>query len=147
MSEWQPIKTAPKDGRKVMLFCPDAHDEADKIILGYWLHFPASTPQGQDISSWVCDGSEIWDVVPTYWMPLPLHPVSLDWVSHDGKGMPVDGASFVEVRFRGGKTPVHKDELPVMASALGCYGIPWSLWTWNDQYPEDDIIAYRVVQK
>lgn len=73
MSEWQPIETAPKDGTKIMVYCPwfgvcgPAQWDDDRYAKKprpYWTHW----------------GSGIWGVSrvredqPTHWMPLLQPP-------------------------------------------------------------------------
>jgi hypothetical protein len=79
MGEWQPIETAPKDGRFVLLHVPkglesgvitvgaywksDARGETGRFLKGHWDGW-----LGMDadiVSSW-CH--------PTHWMPLPAPP-------------------------------------------------------------------------
>jgi hypothetical protein len=65
MSEWQPIETAPKDGKRILLVI-----NIDKIfvVIGGW----DSSWTGQ---CWVYDTKRIpTDVMPTHWMPLPKPP-------------------------------------------------------------------------
>ncbi len=64
--EWQPIDTAPKDGRRVILFtvwsetpdypCPSFSE----VQIGYWRH--------ED--GWIMENIG----EPTYWMPIPKSP-------------------------------------------------------------------------
>lgn len=59
--DWQPIETAPKDGREIILFDPD--------------YFPRSGFEGRYSApgaNWFSSfGSP---VEPTHWMPLPEPP-------------------------------------------------------------------------
>lgn len=71
MSEWLPIETAPKDGRRVDLWVIDR--------AGHGYRYP-------DVRfDWIADDSFGWtdanshgrlepDVAPTHWMPLPSPP-------------------------------------------------------------------------
>jgi hypothetical protein len=61
---WAPIETAPKDGSRIMLYCPI---EA-AIINGQWREYPTH-------SSWIADDWN-YSVHPTHWMPLPAPPQS-----------------------------------------------------------------------
>jgi hypothetical protein len=65
MTEWQPIETAPRDGRRVLL-CRAKHPEPWSAHTGYWHK-----------------SREIWSPMgmypernpnPTHWMPLPEPP-------------------------------------------------------------------------
>jgi hypothetical protein len=71
--EWQPIETAPKDGRDVLIFCPTndrkpvceawwARDYEEGP--GYWM-----TPIGPNGR-----GYTILPSTATHWMPLPEPP-------------------------------------------------------------------------
>lgn len=68
MSEWQPIATAPKDGRPVLVYIPEGH--------------PRKASQGLRVAHWeqpwkcwqLLPGQLI--VIPTHWMPLPDPPVA-----------------------------------------------------------------------
>jgi hypothetical protein len=64
MSEWKPIETAPKDGRKVVVMTPGYHVRSARYIesLAGW-------------SAW--EGSDNDDhLKPTHWMPMPELPRS-----------------------------------------------------------------------
>lgn len=63
MSEWQPIETAPTEGRGLIYFGKSGHVEdasfhADED--GGWMYV-------------LFDGEQL-DDSPTHWMPLPLPP-------------------------------------------------------------------------
>ncbi len=65
-SGWRPIETAPKDGTKVLVFCP--HDSPFQAVANY---------HRQESPEWVgwvesYDGEDIWP--PSHWMPLPPAP-------------------------------------------------------------------------
>lgn len=57
--QWQPIETAPKDGRRLLLWWPEWCDEPIKgwWADGYWQCIDAVVEEG-----------------PTHWMPLPPPP-------------------------------------------------------------------------
>lgn len=60
MSEWQPIETAPKDGRQVLIACPEY------IHIAFW-----------NGASW--DDGDFQDNLGTFWthwMPLPNPPAT-----------------------------------------------------------------------
>jgi hypothetical protein len=71
VSEWQPIETAPKDGRKVLIAYEDLHGKPHCAI-----------------SRWYWKRGGYWSahahVDVTHWMPLPSAPSDLP----DGKGNP-----------------------------------------------------------
>ena len=66
-SEWQPIETAPKDGRMVLLFPSRCWaEDSDRGEVGYW---------DNDFHDWGGLGSAAEDYTgPTHWMPLPSPP-------------------------------------------------------------------------
>lgn len=64
--EWQPIETAPKDGRVILAYCPTTMDYM-RIVPVRW-HFLASHG---DI--WVDGNESAWGGL-THWMPLPQPP-------------------------------------------------------------------------
>ena len=62
--QWQPIKTAPKDGTRIRLFCPDN---------GQWESWWV-----EDGEEWFADGQGFELVpYPTHWQPLPAPPQAL----------------------------------------------------------------------
>lgn len=64
-SKWQPIKTAPKDGTRVIL------SSANIVVTGFWS--PSS-------SVWLCDwsaGNGDPKEKPTHWQPLPEPPQAI----------------------------------------------------------------------
>lgn len=77
MSEWQPIETAPKDGRDILVSFGS---------MGIWLVFWAD-PFGDDAPTlWCVDDNKHGpyplrgysfegECAPTHWMPLPEPPV------------------------------------------------------------------------
>lgn len=61
MQEWQPIKTAPKDGNHILLYRPEIQ------YVGYY---------GGSVSGWRINAPGLpamWPL-PTHWMPLPDSP-------------------------------------------------------------------------
>ena len=56
---WQPIETAPKDGREVLLW------DGNACCVGRWL---------DDILEWVPQHGD-WGIAATHWAPLPSPPV------------------------------------------------------------------------
>lgn len=99
MSEWRPIRTAPKKGEEVLLYCPAgcksssrAEGMAGKIVVGTW-RGRSYGPGGY----WICDVTEndfgyyegdfsqsAIEIKPTHWMPLPLEPVREATASESG---------------------------------------------------------------
>ena len=70
MSEWQPIETAPKDGRTIIVF----RNIHGWNVLGYayWVDV-------RGIDGWVSNGfsdppGNLGLGHPTHWMPLPTPP-------------------------------------------------------------------------
>ena len=69
---WQPIETAPKDGRDVLLWYPleGLSDTFERVLPAHWAH-----------ENWVFQGrafrgySQAYQ--PTHWMPLPPAPTLL----------------------------------------------------------------------
>lgn len=71
MSDWQPIETAPRDGRPILIWQPDKAYQPQRnyddwrYAIGYWR-------TDEKIGSWGNRNSAV--VTPTYWMPLPPPP-------------------------------------------------------------------------
>lgn len=71
MSEmkWQPIETAPKDGREILLF---DRDDLPTVFAGKW------APVAGDGGWWIYADELLQDACaeafPTHWMPLPPPP-------------------------------------------------------------------------
>ena len=64
MNEWQPIETAPKDGRWVLVFIPEAYNwHYGERHCAKWVSRE---------SGWSMPG--IGGLSPTHWMPLPEPP-------------------------------------------------------------------------
>lgn len=68
MSEWQPIETAPKDGRRILV---SEANYVDSIGCAYWSYSKEWKEEGW-YSSACCD--DITMFFPTHWMPLPPPP-------------------------------------------------------------------------
>jgi len=66
-SGWQPIETAPRDGRPLLLFARSLRAQSPIRLVGWWIYgrgwieaaFAPNHPTG---------------VEPTHWMPLPEFP-------------------------------------------------------------------------
>jgi hypothetical protein len=61
--EWQPIETAPKDGKRILVFCSHSNMTIETCWLensgfGWWWNTHHLNP-------------------PTHWMPLPKPPITL----------------------------------------------------------------------
>lgn len=70
-----------------------------------------------------------------------------EWIEHDGKGMPVDGESYVHVRFRDGSAD--EPVIPFFEADKAKY---WdddnpllNNWLWGSCDLDSEIVAYRVV--
>lgn len=59
-NQWKPIETAPKDGTKILVWCPSAHG-LDELYAVCAYH--------EDAGFCVCELRE-----PTHWQPLPQPP-------------------------------------------------------------------------
>lgn len=68
-SQWQPIETAPKDGREVILFWPYITQEG-YVTAGHWQKTFAPGVDDYWYSSSVNSGA----TPPTHWQPLPPPP-------------------------------------------------------------------------
>ena len=72
MSEWQPIKTAPKDGTRILGFGMMGLDDKPGIGTVAW---------DNDWKRWFCSPNEASEYIPesckvSHWMPLPEPPKS-----------------------------------------------------------------------
>lgn len=70
--EWQPIETAPKDGKRILLF----HHYA---VIGGWRNL-WYRQGGADMHGWVCTEGEIGNQIRgvTHWMELPQDPKEIE---------------------------------------------------------------------
>ena len=64
MSEWQPIETAPKDGRKNLLLFQQSAETGEKLFVGRW---------GAEWGGWLSIPGA-YAKRPTHWQPLPAPP-------------------------------------------------------------------------
>ena len=100
MSEWQPIETAPKDGRLILLGVDYQRGGYDRVRCGFWLHSSRERWILKDQNTQVRGGNEDtshWRIFlsedagctewadadegvfiryfePTHWLPLPVPP-------------------------------------------------------------------------
>lgn len=67
-TEWQPIETAPKDGREILAFAQGSHGLNDTF-------FAVAQWANGDPDMWTGSGW-FWPfaIRPTHWMPLPAPP-------------------------------------------------------------------------
>lgn len=73
MSEWQPIETAPKDGRQFLVFDPHlVVGKSDGIAL--CIPIPNGFRFNPRIEWTASNGFGIHSWQPTHWMPLPEPP-------------------------------------------------------------------------
>lgn len=68
---WQPIETAPKDEKRVLLFGPDGVD------IGLFIDWCAEPHWRRDMTA-EYDNEMAGISTPTHWMPLPPPPGSDD---------------------------------------------------------------------
>lgn len=82
---WQPISTAPKDGRKMLLFYLNANGQARRVIGGWVTAEEAAETDADDVgleAGWyerIDNWPDYYQVAinegePTHWMPLPAAP-------------------------------------------------------------------------
>jgi hypothetical protein len=71
MSEWQPIKTLPRDGRYVIVYRPLAMETGDETftITKTLSKGSTATVSPQGVKHWTARWCH-----PTHWMPLPEPP-------------------------------------------------------------------------
>lgn len=79
MTQWQPIETAPKDGKKVLIV-------ANGVIYAAWWNsefenqWDEETSEYRYVGAWTDDAVEsfgyetVASYEPTHWMPLPDPP-------------------------------------------------------------------------
>ncbi|MCA3378059.1 MAG: DUF551 domain-containing protein [Roseomonas sp.] len=83
MSKWQPIETAPKDRKRVILGHPD-----HEAVMGVWRKahpWEGLFNANEDFYHWALNEEDMYgfDFEPTHWMPLPEPPA--DAVEAAGK--------------------------------------------------------------
>ena len=67
--EWQPIETAPRDGRRILL--NRRRHGVDRVELGKWMIFARSAMFCYDFPYHM---NSVTKIQPTHWMPLPDAP-------------------------------------------------------------------------
>jgi hypothetical protein len=79
MTDWQPIETAPKDGRKILLLEPFEYkdDYSECLSIGFWgsgyLKNPKRWCNWHDSGDHYCDYfASVYN--PTHWAELPEPP-------------------------------------------------------------------------
>jgi hypothetical protein len=70
MSDWKPISTAPKDGRKLLLFAHLKNDSEMKFhpVVGHW---------NEALNAWKVTPEQlnsIEELMPSLWCELPHQP-------------------------------------------------------------------------
>ncbi len=87
MNDWQPIETAPRDGKPMLLWLIKPIDRnwtvsglCDLVCIGFWQQGRWSSIEVQDCGSmggeytgWMSDWCPL-DVRASHWMPLPEPP-------------------------------------------------------------------------
>jgi hypothetical protein len=84
MTEWQPIETAPKDGKSILVHDNVAPGLAAGVAIECWAGNTdvAAWWENEDAGSgrWICYMDRPQDpelhFTPTHWMPLPEPPAS-----------------------------------------------------------------------
>lgn len=81
--QWQPIETAPKDGRTLLLGCFNSHGKwrtmrgewmSEEYIAEYWEEPDGVEPGWFETAVEAEDIPNCWRIEPTHWMPLPAPP-------------------------------------------------------------------------
>lgn len=89
---WQPIETAPKDGRTLLLGYYNSHGNwrtmrgqwmSETYIAEHWEDPGDEQPGWFETSVEADDMPNCWRIEPTHWMPLPAAPDALSGESHD----------------------------------------------------------------
>lgn len=83
---WQPIETAPKDGRTMLLGCFNSHKKwrtmrgqwmSEEYIAENWEDPDDATPGWYETIVECDDIPNCWYIEPTHFMPLPAAPAQL----------------------------------------------------------------------
>jgi hypothetical protein len=72
MNEWQPIETAPKDGRKIVALSEDYPSDPHIV---FWRNFPPGSyaDGGWQVSA-LAGRDPVRNMIATHWLPLPEPP-------------------------------------------------------------------------
>lgn len=74
--KWRSIKTAPKDGTEVLLFCNLGRGNTE-LAIARW-HEDQARPGPFGRFCWKEKEGSAWaENIPTHWMPLPAAPRSV----------------------------------------------------------------------
>lgn len=85
VNEWQPIETAPKTGRTLLLGYPNVLGKwrttrgqwmSETYIAEYWEEPDDVEPGWFETSVEADDIPNCWRIEPTHWMPLPAAPAA-----------------------------------------------------------------------
>lgn len=66
MIEWNPGKTAPKDGKKIIGYYSSRKDNSDYSSVIFWLEEDEDGP-----ATWCDEGGTLGE--PDWWIPIPKH--------------------------------------------------------------------------
>lgn len=89
MVEWMPIETAPKDGRKIILFYLNSHN-LPRTVMASWLTADEAEEtdwDGVGLDAGWYESIDNWDDYsqvaihqgePSHWMPLPPPPTGAE---------------------------------------------------------------------
>jgi hypothetical protein len=76
MTEWQPIETAPKDGRRILVFEPEFQTGGVVMEASWW----DAWNDDESHTGWMpanLDERDGFYLFPTHWMPLPASPSAM----------------------------------------------------------------------
>src|SRR3990167_1984817 len=78
MTDWQPIETAPKDGKPILSYCASGYDEQPYSVIWWhaeihewWETVATDTKKLRSEAAGYWAGGENY---PTHWLPLPPPP-------------------------------------------------------------------------
>lgn len=80
LTEWQPIESAPRDGREVILAVEMRAGIPHGILVGHYMEGGCFDDHPPIAGGWYFWNGRMFDQAakPTHWLPLPLHP---SWVA------------------------------------------------------------------
>lgn len=73
MSKWKPIKSAPRTGERILLYC-DFEESGREILIGGFKEDGHVGPKGKFCWKVPNDGGAVAADCVTHWMPLPKAP-------------------------------------------------------------------------